>query len=53
MEKKPYTRPTLTDHGSVVAKTKGMLGGCFEPIGQMVWDCAELDGFAPEQPEKK
>jgi hypothetical protein len=36
MDKKPYTPPTLTDHGSVVATTKGMFGFSFEPMGEMV-----------------
>ena len=36
MEKKPYTKPTVTDHGSVVEKTKGRIGFTYEPIGQMI-----------------
>jgi hypothetical protein len=33
MQKKPYSRPTVTDHGSVVEKTKGRVGFSSEPIG--------------------
>jgi len=33
MAKKPYTPPTVTDHGSVVEKTKGTIGTCTEFMG--------------------
>lgn len=33
MAKKPYTAPTVTDHGSVVEKTKGTIGTSVEFIG--------------------
>ena len=36
MQKKPYHPPTLTEHGSVVKQTKGLLGDCFEPLGRVV-----------------
>ena len=52
MEKKPYTPPTITDHGSVVEKTKGMFGYSFEPMGELVIP-DNVDGFAPEPKEKK
>ncbi len=35
MEKKPYSPPTLTDHGDAVEKTKGMGGPSWEYIGTM------------------
>ena len=46
MEKKPYTPPTLTDHGSVVETTKGIVGYTFEPVGRMWWENNE-DAEAP------
>lgn len=36
MDKRPYTPPTLTDHGSVVEKTNGCFGYSFEPMGELV-----------------
>ncbi len=33
MEKKPYSPPTLTDHGSVVELTKGLIGYMYETHG--------------------
>jgi hypothetical protein len=36
MEKKPYTPPTVTDHGSVVDKTKGIAGFTWEPWGHIL-----------------
>jgi hypothetical protein len=33
MQKKPYNPPTLTDHGSVVELTKGVLGWAYEIHG--------------------
>ena len=41
MQKKPYTTPTVTDHGTVVEKTKGRVGFSYEPIGIYL---AEEDG---------
>lgn len=38
MQKKPYVRPTVTDHGCVIEKTRGRVGFSFEPIGQMLVD---------------
>jgi hypothetical protein len=32
-DRKPYSTPTLTEQGSVVEKTKGMLGWAYEPWG--------------------
>lgn len=39
MEKKPYTPPTVTDHGSVVEKTKGTIGTSYEFMGwrSIIW----------------
>ena len=51
MKKKPYTPPTVTDHGSVVETTKGMIGYSHEPMGEMV-RTDNVDGFAPEPKEK-
>lgn len=36
MQKKPYIKPTVTDHGSVIEKTKGRIGYAYEPIGQFM-----------------
>lgn len=33
MEKKPYTPPTLTDHGTVTEKTMGVAGFTWEYMG--------------------
>ena len=33
MEKKPYTTPSITDHGSAVEKTKGVAGAAWEYWG--------------------
>jgi hypothetical protein len=33
MVKKPYSPPTLTDHGDAVEKTKGLGGAWWEYIG--------------------
>ncbi len=38
MEKKPYNPPKLTEHGSVVEKTKGLLGWSYEVWGRIVWE---------------
>ena len=38
MNKKIYSQPTLTDHGSVVEVTKGAIGYSFEPMGRMWWE---------------
>lgn len=52
MNKKPYTPPTVTDHGTIVETTKGCFGDCFEPMGlQVIPD--NVDGFAAEPKEKK
>lgn len=32
MEKKPYTPPTITEHGKVVEQTKGMGGEIWESL---------------------
>ena len=37
-QRKQYSTPTLTEHGSVVEKTKGMIGWSYEPWGWMYWD---------------
>jgi hypothetical protein len=34
MQKKPYTQPTITDHGDAVEQTKGMTGRCWEVVGR-------------------
>ena len=52
MNKKPYTQPTVTDHGSVVETTKGCFGYSFEPMGEMVRPDMG-DGSAAEPKEKK
>ena len=52
MDKKPYTPPTLTDHGSVVEMTKGCFGYSFEPLGEEV-RTDNVEGFAAEPKEKK
>jgi hypothetical protein len=52
MTKKPYTPPTLTDHGSVVETTKGCFGYTYEPLGEEV-RMDDVDGFAPEPKVKK
>jgi hypothetical protein len=33
MEKKPYSPPTVTDHGDAVEQTKGISGRCWEMFG--------------------
>jgi hypothetical protein len=33
MEKKPYSPPTVTDHGDAVEKTKGISGKSWEMYG--------------------
>ncbi|MEX2284764.1 MAG: hypothetical protein WEE89_19905 [Gemmatimonadota bacterium] len=38
MQKKTYATPKLTDHGSVVKETKGMVGDTYEPMGRDVWE---------------
>ncbi|MGH7470929.1 MAG: hypothetical protein ACRERX_20090 [Pseudomonas sp.] len=38
MEKKPYNPPKLTDQGSVIEQTKGLLGYSYEPWGNEIWD---------------
>lgn len=55
MQKKPYNPPTVTDHGSIVEKTKGRIGFSHEPIGIYL---AEEDGkgiglFDAAVPEEK
>lgn len=47
MEKKPYTPPTLTDHGAVVEKTKGLMGFTWEYMGRRtVEEDLKRDGIA-------
>ena len=43
MAKKPYTQPTITDHGSVVEKTKGTMGETFEFMGwrALIWEVGD------------
>lgn len=52
MEKKTYTKPTLTDHGSIVEKTKGVTGWSWEPFGTF-WNEHGNDDIAPAEEEKK
>ena len=33
-EKKPYTPPTVTDHGKVTTETKGMVSTSYETFGR-------------------
>lgn len=33
-QKKPYTQPTITDHGKIVTETKGVVGLAWEPFGK-------------------
>jgi hypothetical protein len=37
-QKKQYSAPKLTDHGSVVEKTRGIMGWSYEPWGQMIYE---------------
>jgi len=46
MEKKTYTTPKLTEQGSVVEKTKGMMGWSYEPWGILLWE----DDIKPPKP---
>jgi len=43
MAKKPYTQPTITDHGSVVEKTKGTMGETVEFMGwrAVIWEVGD------------
>lgn len=33
-QKKPYTPPTVTDHGKVTTKTEGMISTAYETYGR-------------------
>jgi hypothetical protein len=50
MEKKPYSPPTLTDHGSVIDLTKGVIGFCYEVHG--LQDDGEIGPPPPPTPPK-
>jgi len=49
MAKKPYTPPTVTDHGSVVEKTKGTIGTSVEFMGwrSIILEIDPDDGIKP------
>jgi hypothetical protein len=38
MEKKTYTTPKLTEHGSVINETKGVGADSYEFMGRDVWE---------------
>jgi hypothetical protein len=46
MTKKPYTAPTITDHGDAVEQTKGLCGRCWETYGY------SLEGIKPDSTER-
>jgi hypothetical protein len=43
MQKKPYTPPTITEHGSAVEKTKGFGGEFWELANPRPTSAVELD----------
>jgi hypothetical protein len=36
-QKKPYTPPTITDHGDVTKKTQGLVSTAYETYGRRAW----------------
>jgi hypothetical protein len=36
-QKKPYTPPTVTDHGEVIKKTQGLVSTAYETFGHRAY----------------
>jgi hypothetical protein len=43
MEKKPYTPPTLTEHGDAVQQTRGFSGKYWETLLNKNWSDYDID----------